>query len=137
MIYLVVDNDNPEGRQRQLEEQVRAGFAKAVAATLEFICGGEPKMDLVIAWQEFAELHESAIKSSIDPKGIAIRIPELNRDPTSADHEINTLIRGALRVTAARLIHAGKVDNDEYRAANKEFNEGLMLMNAKLRRMNQ
>jgi len=42
-----------------------------------------------------------------------------------------------LRVTAARLVHAGRVDSDAYRAANKEFGEGLMLMNAKLKRMQQ
>src|ERR1043166_365417 len=134
---IVVDNSTPEGRQRALEARVQIGFAAVASKVLEFLAGGETS-GLIEAMRTFADLHDKAEAESGDPKGIAIRTPNLARklDGTDIDGPINTILRGSLRMVAALTVEAarragadelgdGATDTAAYKAARDEISEGI------------
>ena len=132
-------SETPEAlvRQRRLEEQVRVSFAGVAANTLEFLAGGQPRADIVDAMREFVAIHDAAEQETTDPKGVPIRIPALGPKQEATpdpDKAINTVLRGALRMVAALLLHNAKTDNEDYDRANREFAEGFTLLDQKIAR---
>jgi UDP-N-acetylglucosamine enolpyruvyl transferase len=105
---MVVDNTSPEARQRQLEAQVQVAFAKAAGRVLTFLAG-KADGDMVKAMQEFITVHEAAEAESIDLKGIAIRVPKLDRSGNDENEHINAILRGSLNMVAALLKMHAKV----------------------------
>lgn len=143
MVRIVVDNETPGGRQRQLEAQVQVSFAKVASATLEFLAGHH-QADAVEAMREFVALHDAAEAESRDPKGIVVRTPNLD-DKNPDNVPINNILRGSLRMVAAMVVEAAEqadaetldytvTDAGRYRAARDEIAEGVELLNAKVAR---
>lgn len=145
MARIVVDNTSSEARQRQLEAQVQVAFAKAASGVLNFLAGKQTEHSLIEAMQEFIAIHESARTDSVDPKGIAIRVPKLDRCRDGEDEHINAILRGSLRMVAAMLEMNAKIPLEnrggqevaaaEKRAYNKALKEiagGIALMQARI-----
>ena len=141
MAKIIVDNTSPEARQRQLEAQVQVAFAKAAASVLAFLAG-KAEGNMIKAMQEFIAVHEAAEQESIDPKGIAIRIPDIENSKDSENNEhINAILRGSLNMVVAMLkikaqnpiSNRGDEDPTEayksvdYHKALKELAEGIKL----------
>jgi hypothetical protein len=143
---IVIDNTTPEGRQRQLEAQVQVAWAKVASRVLNFLIGREA--DPVAAMKEFIAVHEAAEQESIDPKGIAIRGPELGQTTEGhPDEIIDTILTGSLSMVAA-LLQAGArqpvtepkgayTDDEAYIAAQEKVVRGIMMMEKKLRKAPQ
>ncbi|UEM08438.1 hypothetical protein J4G43_026980 [Bradyrhizobium barranii subsp. barranii] len=108
MTKVVVDNSAPEARQRQLEAQVQVAFAKAASKVLAFLVG-KAEGNMIMAMQEFIAVHEAAEQESIDPKGIAIRVPKLGRTGNDENEHINMILRGSLNTVAAMLKMNAKI----------------------------
>jgi hypothetical protein len=146
MTKIVVDNTSPEGQQRQREAQVQVAFANMAADLLEYIAGGTDAGNFD-KLRHFYELHTEAEAKSLDPDGIAIKMPMLERKPgreADPDDHINTTLRGALRIVAAMLKETAKDPGKQtfgvdatgsaaYRAANAEFSEGIEMIMKKLK----
>ncbi len=137
MIKIVVDNTSPEARQRQLEAQVQVAFAKAASRVLTFLAG-KPEGNMIKAMQEFITLHEAAEQESVDPKGIVIRVPKLDRANNYENEHINAILRGSLAMVAALLkMHAKapkagrktftKAEKRDYDRALEEIGMGIEL----------
>lgn len=134
MIKTVVDNTTPEARQLQLEAKVQVAFARVAGSMLRFLTG-QSTGDMVTAMKEFVEVYEAAFEESIDPKGIAIRVPKLDPEDNEENEHINALLRGSLRMVAAMLAsHAETPYPDQpdyttksaaYDAALDEITEGI------------
>jgi hypothetical protein len=138
MTKIIVDNTSPEARQRQLEAQVQVAFAKAASTVLTFLAG-EADGDIVEAMQEFIDVHEAAEQESIDPKGIAIRVPKLISLENEENEHINMILRGSLHMVAAMLKTYAKIPTqdpagdkswteaheDDYNKALREIAEGI------------
>jgi len=132
----VIDNDAPEGRQCLLERRIQVAFADAAASLLRFICC-EPDDGIIDKLSDFVDLYVSSMDESTDPKGLAIRIPSMKRK--GIDKIINTLLRGALLMSAARLqIHAtmpnGEIGDSyrkfpSYEKALDELSRGVDMLN--------
>ena len=137
MIKLVSETPVEQVRQVKLEDDVQTAFARAAAAMLEFICSGKGEFDgksVPTLMQEFIDEHAAAEAASIDPKGIAIKMPSMvpaAPSETDPDKDINTVLRGSLRMVAARLIHRGATDNAEYERALEECSCGVAAISAK------
>jgi hypothetical protein len=142
---IVVDNTSPEARQRQLEAQVQVAFAKAAASVLIFLTGERAEQSMIKAMQEFISVHQAATTESIDPKGIAIRIPKLDHVDNDENEHINAILRGSLHMVAAMLkmnakIPVGNRDGKEatkggkrdYNRALKEIGNGIALMQERI-----
>ncbi|MET4425687.1 hypothetical protein [Bradyrhizobium sp. RT3a] len=143
MTKIIVDNTSAEARQRQLEAQVQVAFANASSAVLTFLAG-KSERNIVKAMQEFIDIHEAAKRDSIDPKGIAIRVPKLDAQSNSENEHINMILRGSLSMVAAMLKRhakvpintpAGdeawtKVDKQDYDKALQEIGNGIELQMA-------
>ena len=112
---------------------------------LEFLASGEPN-GFADAMRAFADLHDMAEAESSDPKGIAIRTPNLARkfDIVDENDPINTILRGSLRMVAAMAAEAARragaetVDDDvtdstAYKTAQDEIIEGISLLEVKVR----
>lgn len=145
MARIVVDNTSPAARQRQLEARVQVAFAKAASGVLIFLAGKQTEDGLIETMQEFIAVHETARTESTDPKGIAIRVPKLDRRKDGEDEHINAILRGSLRMVAAMLeINAnvplenrgGKEvmtgEKRAYKKALKEIADGIALMQARI-----
>jgi hypothetical protein len=139
---IVVDNTTPEGRQRQLEAQVQVAWAKVASTMLNFLIGQEA--DPVAAMKEFIAVHDAAEQESIDPKGIAIRGPELGQTTKGhPDEIIDTVLTGSLSMVAAMLQVGARqpgtepkgayTDDEAYVAAQKQILRGIMMMDKKVR----
>src|SRR5882757_5160743 len=103
MTKVVVDNTSPDARQRQLEAQVQVAFAKAASGVLSFLAG-KAEENMIEAMQEFIAVYEAAAQESSDPKGIAIRIPNIERSEDNEENEhVNAILRGSLNMVAAML----------------------------------
>jgi hypothetical protein len=140
MAKIVVDNTSPEARQRQLEALVQVAFAKAASSVLTFLAG-KADLNMTKAMQEFISVYEAAKQKSIDPKGVAIRVPKLDRGKDNEENEhINAILRGSLNMVAAMLkmnaripiTNLGGVDPTEadkldYDKALQEIAEGIKL----------
>lgn len=142
MTKIVVDNTTPEGRQRQLEAQVQIAWARVASSVLNFLIGREA--DLVTAMKEFITVHDAAENESIDPKGIAIRGPELGQTTKGhPDEIIDTVLTGSLSMVAAMLQFGARqpgpepkgalADDEAYVAAQKLIVRGTMMMAKKAR----
>ena len=140
---IVVDNTSPEARQRQLQVQVELAFAKATSKLLAFLVA-EPEGNMVEAMRDFVEVHEAASQESIDPKGVAIRIPKLDRKDNDENEHINMILRGSLNMVAAMLKKSARlplkdrpgddpteVHQRDYDKALKEIAEGIELQNVR------
>lgn len=145
MARIVVDNTSSAARQRQLEAQVQVAFAKAASGLLIFLAGKQTEHGLIEAMQEFIAVHETARTESTDPKGIAIRVPKLDRRKDGEDEHINAILRGSLRMVAAMLEMNAKVplenrggqevmagEKRAYKKALKEIADGIALMQARI-----
>lgn len=145
MARIVVDNTSPAARQRQLEARVQVAFAKAASGVLIFLAGKQTEDGLIETMQEFIAVHETARTESTDPKGIAIRVPKLDRRKDGEDEHINAILRGSLRMVAAMLevnanvplenrggkeVMAG--EKRAYKKALKEIADGIALMQARI-----
>jgi hypothetical protein len=144
MAQIVIDNTSPEAQQRLLEAQVQVAWAKVASRVLHF-CTGSQKGDMVEAMREFIKVYESATEKSIDPNGIFIRQPKLDRGKDDDDEHINAILRGSLRMVAAMLEMSAKVPLDnrggeevtktekrDYNKALKEIVDGVALMQKRL-----
>jgi hypothetical protein len=138
---IVVDNTTPEGRQRQLEAQVQVAWAKVASCVLNFLIGRDT--DPVAAMKEFVAVHEAAEQESIDPKGIAIRGPELGQAAKGhPDVIIDTVLTGSLSMVAAMLQAGARqpvpepkgayTDDEAYAAAQEQILRGIMMMEKKI-----
>ena len=149
MARIVVDNTTPEGRQRQLEARVQVAFAKAASSILHALSGA-PKGKIVEAMREFVDIHDAAEQQAIDPAGVAIRMPKLDRGEADPDEHINAILRGSLRMVAAILeinAHipvdnrggegATDADKDAYDRARDEIVRGLALLQARIAQSKQ
>jgi hypothetical protein len=140
MIKLVSETPVEQVRQVRLEDDIQTAFAKAAAAMLEFICSGNGERDgqtMVELMADFVGKHRHAEPQSIDPQGIAIRMPRTKEAPAGEDDPdalVNTILRGALRMVAARLVHRGATDNVAYQAALDELARGVTAAAEELRR---
>jgi hypothetical protein len=139
---IVIDNTTPEGRQRQLEAQVQVAWAEVASSVLNFLMGREA--DPVTAMKEFIAIYDAAEHESIDPKGMAIRGPELGRATKGhPDEIIDTVLTGSLSMVAAMLqAGAGQPgpdakgaysDDEAYVAAQEQIVRGIMMMKKKVR----
>ena len=141
MIKIIVDNTSPEARQRQLEAQVQVAFANAASSVLTFLAG-KADGDIIKAMREFIAVHEAAEQESIDPKGIAIRTPNIERcKDNEEDEPINAILRGSLNMVVAMLKMKARIpitsqggedptktyNSDDYDKALKEIAEGIEL----------
>jgi hypothetical protein len=140
MTKIVVDNTSPDARQRQLEAEVQVAFAKAASSVLTFLAG-KAEGNMVKAMQEFIAVHEAAGQESTDPKGIAIRVPKLERGKGNEENEhINAILRGSLNMVAAMLKMNAQIpldnrggedpteaDKHDYDKALQEIGEGIEL----------
>jgi hypothetical protein len=146
MTKVVVDNTSPDARQRQLEAQVQVAFAKAASSVLTFLVG-KAEGNMVEAMQEFITVHEAAAQESSDPKGIAIRIPNIERSEDNEENEhVNAILRGSLNMVAAMLTMKARIpitslvgedptESDDYNKALQELAEGVELqLEARARR---
>ncbi|RTM15376.1 MAG: hypothetical protein EKK33_02090 [Bradyrhizobiaceae bacterium] len=102
---------------------------------------------MIDAMQEFIEIHGTAAQESIDPKGIAIRVPKLSGGADNHDDEhINAILRGSLSMVAAMLrINAtvpvdsrggekpSEVERSDYNKALEEIARGVKLLNARMK----
>jgi hypothetical protein len=140
---VVIDNTTPEGRQRQLEAQVQVAWAKVASSVLSFLIGREA--DPVAAMKEFIAVYDAAEQESFDPKGIAIRGPELGETTNGhPDEIIDTVLTGSLSMVAAMLQTGAKqpvkepkgaYTNDKaYVAAQEQIVRGIMMMEKKTRK---
>jgi hypothetical protein len=140
---IIVDNTTPEGRQRQLEAQVQVAWAEVASSVLNFLIGREASP--VAAMKEFVAVHDAAEQESTDPKGIAIRGPELGQ--TTKGHEdemIDTILTGSLSMVAAMLQVGARqpvnepkgayTDDEAYVAAQEQIVRGIMMMEKTLRK---
>lgn len=145
MTKLVTDNTTPEGRQRQLEAKVQVAFAKAAGNLLRAL-SGTPDVDLREPLREYLAVHEAAEHQSIDPEGVVIRMPKLDRGESDEDEHINAILRGSLRMVAAMLYLLAKVPVDNrggeeprhdemeaYNAAKEEIVRGVTLLQERVR----
>jgi hypothetical protein len=143
MTEIVVDNTAPEGRQRQLEAQVQVAWAKAACSVLNFLIGRGA--DPLTAMKEFIAVHEAAEQESIDPKGIAIRGPELGQITNGhPDEIIDTVLTGSLSMVAAMLQVGARqpiseprgtyTDDEAYVAAQEQIVRGIIMMEKKIRK---
>lgn len=143
MTKIVVDNTSTEGRQRQLEAQVQVAWANVAGAVLNFLIGREA--DLVPSMKEFIAVHDAAEKESIDPKGIAIRGPELGQATRGhPDEIIDTVLAGSLSMVAAMLQFGAKQpvskpngsysDDEAYLAAREQIVGGIKMMEERVRK---
>jgi hypothetical protein len=100
---------------------------------------------MIKAMQEFISVHQAATTESIDPKGIAIRIPKLDHVDNDENEHINAILRGSLHMVAAMLkmnakIPVGNRDGKEatkggkrdYNRALKEIGNGIALMQERI-----
>ena len=140
MTKIIVDNTSPEARQRQLEAQVQVAFAKAASTVLTFLAG-KADGNMVKAMQEFIAVHEAAKEESVDPKGIAIRVPKLINVENEENEHINMILRGSLRLVSAMLKMYAKIPTQDpagdrswteahkrdYNKALQEIGEGIEL----------
>lgn len=147
MTKVVVDNTSPDARQRQLEAQVQVAFAKAASSVLTFLAG-KAEGNMTEAMQEFIAVHEAAAQESSDPKGIAIRIPNIERSEDNEENEhINAILRGSLNMVVAMLKMKARIPitsqgdeddptgSDDYNKALQELAEGVELqLEARARR---
>lgn len=131
---LVIDNTTPEGRQRQLEANVQLTFAEMFASIVEFIANRDAP-GLMEKIERFYDAHVEGSEFSIDPKGIAIRMPVFYEEPDEKepDASTNRVTRGAMRMVAARIMWAAQGgdltkldDSPHYRKAHEEFAKGIM-----------
>lgn len=146
MAKIVVENTSPEARQRQLEAKVQVAFAKVASNVLTFLVG-EDEGDMIDTMQEFIEIHGTATQESIDPKGIAIRVPMLGGGADNdEDEHINAILRGSLSMVAAMLkINAtvpldnrggaqpSDVEKSDYNEALEEIAKGVKLLTARMK----
>src|SRR5258708_5068497 len=148
MARIVVDNTSSEARQRQLEAQVQLAFAKVASSVLIFLAGERAERSLIKAMQDFITVHEAAKTESIDPKGIAIRVPKLDHadnDENDENEHINAILRGSLHMVAAMLKmnakipianrdgkHPTKAEKRDYNNALKEIGDGIALMQERI-----
>ena len=146
MAKLIIDNSAPKARQRQLEAKVQVAFAK-VAGSMLYALSGKQGSDLIKEMKEFVAVYEAAEEESTDPKGIAIRMPKLNRGKVDGDEHINAVLRGSLRMVAAMLDMNAKIPLDNrggseptkvemkaYLGARDEIAKGIMLLQKRARR---
>jgi hypothetical protein len=125
-----------ETRQRQLEARVQIGWAKVACSVLRSMAGRQIDGNPVEAMREFVELYDAAAKTTIDPKGIAIRMPLLDRGENDSDLHTNMIVRGSMRMVAARLEQGaakpgewpGVPTGPAYDAARLEVVRGIRLM---------
>jgi len=90
----------------------------------------------VEAMREFVGLYDAVEKRTIDPRGVAIRMPSLDRGKNDPDLCTNMIVRGSLRMVAARLEegaanpgeYPGAPKGPAYEAARQEVVRGLVLM---------
>ena len=107
---------------------------------------GMQRNDLIKDIKEFVVVYDAAKEKSSDPKGIAIRMPKLNRGKADKDEHINAVLRGALRMVAAMLDTNAKIPTDNrggktptkaemkaYYRALDEIVEGVILLQARMR----
>src|SRR5262249_10152422 len=92
-----------EWRQRELEGKVQIGWSKVACSVLRTMAGRELDGNPVEAMREFVELYDAAEKASVDPKGVPVRMPLLDCGENDADLPTNMIVRGSLRMVAARL----------------------------------
>ena len=142
MTKVVIDNTTPEGRQRQLVAQVQVAWAKVASSVLNFLIGREA--DPVAAMKAFIAVYDAAEQESIDPKGIAIRGPELGQTTKGhPDEIIDTVLTGSLSMVAAMLRAGAKqpvpepkgayTDDEAYVAAQEQIVRGITMMGKKIR----
>lgn len=125
-----------ETRQRQLEARVQIGWAKVACSVLRSMADRAVDGNPVEAMREFVELYDAAAKATIDPRGVAIRMPLLDRGKNDPDLHTNMVVRGSLRMVAARLEEGaakpgecpGAPKGPAYETARREVVRGIMLM---------
>jgi hypothetical protein len=86
-----------ETRQRELEAQIQIGWAKVACSVLRSMAGRTIDGDPVEAMREFVGLYDAVEKRTIDPRGVAIRMPSLDRGENDPDLCTNMIVRGWLR----------------------------------------
>jgi hypothetical protein len=132
-----------ENRQRELEARVQIAWANAACNVLRSMADRGVDGNPVEAMREFVEIYDAAVKATTDPRGVAIRMPMLDRGKDDPDLHTNMIVRGSLRMVAARLEHGaanpgehpGRPTGSAYDAARREVVHGLMLMQASQARM--
>ena len=144
MAKVVIDNTTPEGRQRQLEARVQVAFARAASSVLHAL-SGLPNRQIVASMREFVDIHDAAEQQSIDPGGVVIRMPKLDRGEADPDEHINAILRGSLRMVAAMLEINARVPVDnrggknatdaekrDYDQARDEIVRGIALLQKRI-----
>jgi hypothetical protein len=129
-------NISMELRQRELEARVQIGWAKVACSVLRSMANGAIDGNPVEAMREFVGLYDVAEKASSDPRGVAIRMPLLDRGVSDRDVHTNMIVRGSLRMVVARLEQGaanpgecpGAPTGPAYDGARLEVVRGLMLM---------
>lgn len=129
-------NISLELRQRELEAQVQIGWADVACSVLRAMADGGFDRNPVEAMRKFVELHDAAEKATNDPRGVAIRMPLLDRGQGDRDRITNMIVRGSLRMLAARLEHGtanpgecpGRPKGPDYESARREVVHGIALM---------
>jgi len=119
-----------QSAQAVREAKVRVAFANMAATLLRFLASSS-NLDIITPMIEFLEIHEAMETESEDPKGIAIRFPDISPVPDGPDEALNTLIRGVLRQFAA-FVEDQHQKGEAYEAGRAELVRGLFAMNKKM-----
>lgn len=76
-------------------------------------------------------VHEAAERESIDPKGIAIRVPKLDSTGNDENEHINAILRGSLNMVSAMLKKHARVplpdgiSEDPTEAHKRDYDKAL------------
>jgi hypothetical protein len=120
-------------RQRELEARVQIAWAKVAYSMLRSMAGRQIDGNPVEAMREFVEVYDAAEGKSIDPNGIPILMVSLDLD-NDPDLHTNIIVRGSLRMVAARLEEGaarpgefpGAPTGSAYQAARRETVRGML-----------